>query len=332
VLFSFQISLALGLDLLFGDPQWLYHPVRAIGLLCTTFENLTRTWTSSLGMRMCGVITFVLVLGCTLTVLFTGLYLLAQVGGSLVIPVSVALLYLAIAAGDLAKHSEKVFSSLSSAHLDQARVDIGMLVGRETNDMNRVDISRACVESVAENFVDGVTAPLFWAFLFSLLFNGTLFDPITIAVFGAYFYKTINTMDSMFGYKNERYIEFGWIAARSDDVVNYIPARLSAAAIVIAATILGMDYKNSFRVLVRDRLKSSSPNSGYPEAAVSGALSIQLGGPAVYFGKPTKGHIIGEGQRAATIADIKRVNQLCLTSTLLFFAALIVLYNILIMA
>ena len=132
----------------------------------------------------------------------------------------------------------------------------------------------------------------------------------------------------MFGYKNERYREFGWLAARFDDLVNYIPARLSSLFIVFAASILQLDYKNSAKVLFRDRLKNSSPNSGYPEAAVSGALNIQLGGAAIYFGEKTEGQVIGAGLREAKPGDIKNANNLALTTTIIFFAALLLFYNL----
>jgi adenosylcobinamide-phosphate synthase len=331
VIFSLQISIGLLLDFLCGDPKWLYHPVRAIGTLCCIFESLTRKFMAPLGMRFCGILTFFLVLGTSVSILFVLFYLLVAVSNFLTALVSVMLLYMSFAAGDLLAHSKQVYSSLSSSDISQARSDVALIVGRETDHLDETEISRACVESVAENLVDGITAPLFWAVLAAILLGEIYFEPIVWAVAGAYFYKSVNTMDSMFGYKNERYREFGWMAARFDDLVNYIPARLSALCIVFAASILHLDYKNSAKVLFRDRLKNSSPNSGYPEAAVSGALNIQLGGAAIYFGEKTEGQLIGAGQRGALPGDIKNVNKLALTTSIIFFAALLLLYNLSVM-
>lgn len=328
MIFSLQISIAFGLDLICGDPEWLYHPVRVIGTLCNMFEFLSRKLFSALGMKFCGIITFFLVLGSSVSILFLLFYLLSQISSHISVIVAVILIYSSIAAGDLFNHSNQVHSSLARADIPQARRDVSLLVGRETSDMNEPEISRACVESVAENLVDGVTAPLFWAVLCALFFGRLIFEPIIWAVFGAYFYKTVNTMDSMFGYKNSRYIEFGWMAARFDDLVNYIPARISSIAIVLAAWFLRLDYKNSAKILYRDRLKSSSPNSGYPEAAVSGALNIELGGAAIYFGEKTEGHLIGAGQKCVTPDDIIYTNKLSLTSALIFFIVLLLVYNV----
>ena len=279
-------------------------------------------------MRFCGIVTFFLVLGSSVSIIFLVFYLLVPVSNFLTALVSVILLYMSFASGDLFAHSKQVYSSLSNSDIIQARRDVALFVGRETDHLDETEISRACVESVAENLVDGITAPLFWAVLAAFFLGGIYFEPIVWAVAGAYFYKTINTMDSMFGYKNERYREFGWLAARFDDLVNYIPARLSSLFIVLAAGILQLDYKNSAKVLFRDRLKSSSPNSGYPEAAVSGALNIQLGGGSIYFGEKTEVQLIGAGQRGALPGDIKNANNLALTTTIIFFAALLLLYNL----
>ncbi len=328
MIFSLQIAIALSIDFFCGDPKWLYHPVRAIGALCVCFESLTRKVLAPLGMRFCGIMTFFLVLGSSVSMLFLLFYLLAPFSIFLTAAVSVILLYMSFAAGDLLAHSNQVYASLSRSDISQARSDVALLVGRQTDHLDETEITRACVESVAENLVDGITAPLFWSVFAALLLGGIYFEPIVWAVAGAYFYKTVNTMDSMFGYKNERYIKFGWLAARFDDLMNYIPARLSSLFIVVAAAILQLDYKNSARVLFRDRLKNSSPNSGYPEAAVSGALNIELGGNAIYFGQKTEGQLIGAGQRGAMPDDIKHVNKLALATTIIFFAALLLVYNL----
>jgi len=314
--------------MIFGDPRWFYHPVRAIGLLCSSFESFSRTFFGWFGMRFCGILTFLLVIGSSASFLFLLFFLLARLGGIVSAFAAVILLYLGIAAGDLMAHSNRVYTSLAREDISQARHDVAMLVGRQTEEMDKIEISRACVESVAENMVDGITAPLFWAVILSTLLGGVIFDPIVWAVFGSYFQKAVNTMDSMFGYKNSRYIRFGWMAARFDDLVNFLPARLSSLFIVAAAFLLRLDYKNAAELLYRDRLKSSSPNSGYPESAVAGALGIQLGGPAIYFGERTAGHLIGAGQRQAHHDDIKQANFLCVIAAFLFLGVLLVFYNL----
>ncbi len=327
VLFSLQISIAVCLDLLCGDPKWFYHPVRGIGSLCTLFERICRNRLEFLGTRLCGIATFFLVLSVSLCILAVFFSMLQNVSRSAAAVAAVLLLYLLLAAGDLLDHSRRVYSSLQRSDIVQARADVAMLVGRETDTMNEGEIARACVESVAENTVDGVTAPLFWAVLVAFLCGDIFFQPLTWAVFGACFYKCVNTMDSMFGYRNERYVEFGWLAARFDDLVNFIPARLTALFIVAAAFLLKLDYRNGARILSRDRLKSSSPNSGHPEAAVSGVLNIELGGPAIYFGQRTESPRIGAGQKCASAIDIKSTNRLCIAAALIFFIALLLAYN-----
>ena len=271
------------MDLVCGDPRWLYHPIRGIGMLCVQFESYGRKLFASLGMRLCGVIVFVLVLSATLGTLFLLIAIVFKINEFLATIVSILLLYLSIALGDLLTHSKKVYDSLTRNDLEQAREDIALLVGRETDKMTETEIARACVESVAENFVDGVAAPLFWATVSAMIFFKLPGGPIIWALFGAYLYKSVNTMDSMFGYKNKKYIEFGWMAARADDILNYLPARLGSLAIVCSAFFLANDYRRSWQIVLRDHLKSSSPNSGFPEAAVSGALRVQLGGGSSLF-------------------------------------------------
>ena len=327
MLFTLQLTFVLGIDLVFGDPRWLYHPVRGIGMLCEQCELYGRKLFAFLGMRLCGVIVFLMVLSATLATLFILIVIVLKINLFLATIVSLLLLYLSIAMGDLLAHSRKVDDSLTRSDLEQAREDIALLVGRETDRMTETEIARACVESVAENFVDGVAAPLFWATVSAMILFKLPGSPMIWALFGAYLYKSVNTMDSMFGYKNKRYIEFGWMAARADDFLNYLPARLGSLAIVCSAFFLSKDYKRSFLILLRDHAKSSSPNSGFPEAAVSGALRVQLGGPAVYFGEPVKGQIIGHEFSGARVDDIARANKLCLGAAFVFLFFLITMYS-----
>jgi len=217
--------------------------------------------------------------------------------------VAIYLLYASLAARDLACHSRRVHMALTAGDLPLARQQVAMIVGRETATLDAAEVSRACVESVAENIVDGITAPLFWA---------ALFGPV-----GAMTYKAINTMDSMFGYKNERYREFGWAPARLDDLANYIPARLTSVLVIIAATLLGHSPLKAFHIWRRDRRCHASPNSAQTEAAVAGAFGIQLGGPSTYFGQLVDKPTIGDAKHVITPSHILSTNRLMLMTTII---------------
>ncbi|MDI9571365.1 MAG: adenosylcobinamide-phosphate synthase CbiB [Pseudomonadota bacterium] len=301
---EYQIVTAAVLDLLWGDPRWLPHPVRLIGRLALGAE----TWTRGLipTPRLAGIIA---VLGVLAAVAGVGWGLIAL--GSALHPrlgdaLSILILYTTLAARDLARHSGAVHESLADGDLAEARRRVGLIVGRDTDILDEQGVIRATVESVAENAADGVIAPLFLAFL-----GGPL---------GAFLYKAVNTMDSTFGYKNERYREFGWAAARLDDLVNYLPARLTAACIPVAALLTGLDARNAIRILWRDRHRHPSPNSGFPEAATAGALRVQLGGTNHYFGKPSPRPTMGDPLRPLTPRDILRANRLMFATYALILA------------
>jgi adenosylcobinamide-phosphate synthase len=195
------------------------------------------------------------------------------------------------------------------------------MVGRDTDNLDESGVVRACVESVAENLVDGTTAVLFWAFAAGL-FGGLLGYPtIAAGALGAICYKAVNTLDSMYGYKNERYELFGWFAANLDDLANFVPARVSALCVIISAFLLGYDGPGSARVCAADRLKHSSPNSGHTEAAMAGALGIELGGPARYFGQEVVKPRLGEALGTPRQHDIGRANRLAIMASVLFYVA-----------
>ena len=203
-----------------------------------------------------------------------------------------------------------------------------MIVGRDTDQLDKAGIVRACVESVAENMSDGIVAPLFWATTGAAFGQYSGDSPIIWGTTAAMLYKAVNTMDSMFGYKNERYLQFGSCAARLDDAVNVLPARISGISLVVAALLRRYDIKNSFRILVRDRQQHSSPNAGWPEAAMAGALGIQLGGESSYFGKPTEKATLGDPSVPPHARHIVQANTLVLTASFLclfFFSTLYLL-------
>ncbi|CAK8712631.1 Cobalamin biosynthesis protein CobD [Candidatus Electrothrix laxa] len=318
------------LDLLLGDPRWFPHPVRIIGRVALLAESLTRKL--PINTYNSGRLAVFLVLCSTGGACFCLFLLLSSAPQPLFLLGALLILYTTIAARDLIRHALQVVNALA-IDLETARKRVSMIVGRDTAQLDEAGIVRACVESVAENMSDGIIAPLFWAVIGATsgqLLNGS---PIIWGTTAAMLYKAVNTMDSMFGYKNERYLQFGSCAARLDDVVNFLPARISGFSLVLAALVCRpfcrSDMKNSFRVLMRDRQQHSSPNSGWPEAAMAGALGIQLGGESLYFGKLTKKPTIGDSFTSPQGHHIFQANTLILTASSLCLFSFGILYAIL---
>jgi adenosylcobinamide-phosphate synthase len=306
------------LDFLFGDPRWLPHPVRFIGWLCERYERLLRRAEQVASPVLLGVCSFFLVLLTTFVVAGLILAILGSITHAAALAGALLLLSLCLASGDLITHSRLVYNHLRTDDLKDARQAVSMIVGRDTATLDRSEVARACIESVAESLVDGITAPLFWALVASLFAGLLNSDPLVLAALGAICYKAVNTMDSMYGYRNERYLQFGRFAARVDDVCNFIPARLSGLCVVLAAAMLGYDSAAAWQVFLKDRLKSSSPNSGHTEAAVAGALNLQLGGTSIYSGVTHHKPLIGAGRKSAELDDIASVNRIVQTSAWLF--------------
>ncbi|MGO9137791.1 MAG: adenosylcobinamide-phosphate synthase CbiB [Syntrophales bacterium] len=305
---EYQIVVAILLDFISGDPPSLPHPVKLIGRFASFVETpLRRMFANARTAGAIAVLTVLVVTGLATYAVIIGAGLLHPLAADVV---SVVLLYTTFAARDLSRHSLNVYRELKAGNIVEARKKVALLVGRDTDILDTVGIVRATVESVAENTVDGVTAPLFFAFL--------------AGPAGAILYKAVNTLDSTFGYKNERYREFGWVSAKLDDVANYIPARLTALIIPFAAIILQLSPLNSLRMLLRDGKKHPSPNSGLTEAAVAGALSVQLGGLNYYFGQPSLRPTLGDPVKELGKNDIVRANALMLVTLILatsiFFA------------
>lgn len=296
---GYAILIAYGLDLLIGDPTYLPHPVRAMAQLAKTYETCWRHCLTN--QRLAGALTVVSVLVWVGGAVWGLLALAGRVHPWLADCLTIYLLYASLATRDLAAHSRRVYLALAAGDLALARQQVAMIVGRETATLDAHEVSRACIESVAENIVDGITAPLLWA---------AILGPM-----GAMLYKAINTMDSMFGYKNARYREFGWAPARLDDLANYLPARLTAALVVLAAALLGHSPVGALRIWRRDRRCHASPNSAQTEAAVAGALGLQLGGPSIYFGSVVAKPTIGDADQPITPAHILSTNRLMLVTT-----------------
>lgn len=303
------------LDLALGDPHGLPHPVRAIGHLISALEKGVRALfpASERGER-CGGMIFTL-----LVVLITGgasgglLAFAYDAGPWAGFTVHTILCYYALAARSLSRESMKVYSALAAGDTEGARKSVSMIVGRDTAALTETGIIKAAVETVAENTSDGVTAPLIY-----LALGGPVLGWI---------YKAVNTMDSMVGYKNETYRNFGRAAAKLDDLLNLIPSRLSAVLMIISARFLGMDGKNAAFIYKRDRKNHKSPNSAQTEAVCAGALRIQLAGDAVYFGRVVKKPTIGDPLREAEYQDIKRANRLMYLTAVLCLAVLMGLFG-----
>lgn len=281
------------LDLLMGDPEWLYHPVRLIGGLISRLEKRLRARGGNL-RRSAVILTVTTVL---VTMADTaGILVLLQQLGRIPLFIGMALLdWMGIAVTCMAKEARGVGKALEKG-LPEARKQIARIVGRDTQNLSGEEIIKATVETVAENTTDGVISPLFWALL-----GG----PVLLWGF-----KAANTLDSMVGYMDEKYRDIGWSSAKLDDILNYIPARLTALLMILAAFLTGMDGPNAFRIVRRDHANHKSPNCAWSEAAAAGAMHIQLGGTHEYFGKPVEKPTIGDADRPAEREDIRRANRL----------------------
>ncbi len=300
-------ALALGfcLDLLLGDPHWAPHPVRLIGWLIAALEKALRQIfpDTKNGLLTAGVFLVILVLGLSAGCTVLLLWLCTLVSPWLAFAVEVILSYQLLAARALRDESMKVCRCLEAGDLPGGRHAVSMIVGRDTDRLDETGVAKAAVETVAENASDGVIAPL-----------------IFLAIGGAplgMLYKAANTMDSMVGYKNDRYLYFGRCAARLDDVLNFIPARLAGALMCLAAPFAGLDEKDAWRIFLRDRKNHKSPNSAHTEAAAAGALHVQLAGSNYYFGKLVEKPTIGDDLQPVEPADIRRVNRLMLAASAL---------------
>lgn len=300
------------IDMIIGDPYWMPHPIRAVGRLISRLEKLARSGGSLalngvlLGLSVVSITAFV-----SLGVLTVGYCVNLWLGIALE---SVMCCYL-IAARCLTVESGKVRKALERGDVEGARKAVSMIVGRDTSVLDENGIARAAVETVAENTSDGVTAPIMYIGLFGAV--------------GGFIYKAVNTMDSMIGYKNERYRELGRFAAKLDDVLNFIPSRLTAVIMILSAFILRLDGRGAFRIWRRDRRKHASPNSAQTESVCAGALGLRLAGDAYYFGELHHKEYIGDPVREIEPKDITRANRLMyLTSAitaLIFFGVRILI-------
>lgn len=307
----FALGIGFVLDLVIGDPQWAWHPIRLIGAWISICEKGIRKIVpdTEKGLLAGGVILVILVTGVS-----TGIPLLLLWGAEWISPWLRLLLesifcYLLLATKSLKTESMKVYQELVKPDLKGARYAVSMIVGRDTDCLDEEGVAKAAVETVAENTSDGIIAPM-------------LFMAIGGAA-GGFFYKSVNTMDSMVGYRNDRYLYFGRFAAKFDDVLNYIPARLSAWLMIAASACSGLDAKNAKKIYLRDRYNHASPNSAHTEAVMAGALGVQLAGDAWYFGKLHQKKYIGDAHRHVTPEDIKTANHLLYATAILTIVILL---------
>ncbi len=307
---------AFVLDLLLGDPEKFPHPVKGIATAAYFFEKITRTICKNL--YLAGFITVAATLATTVIAVVVLLLLGHTFGKSGLYITAVILMYTALASKDLLRHSKNVYLALTEDNkLELARERVGMIVGRDTNNMNEKQVVTATVESVAENLVDGITAPLFWM-LMPTMFTDNQTTAIFLMVTGTMVYKTINTMDSLFGYKNDKYLRFGMVAAKIDDAANFLPARVTGCFIVITSFFCRLDGFGAARCFFKDRNKHTSPNAGHPEAAFAGALGMRFGGSALYHGIRVYKPYIGDEISPVTPATILKANRLALLSAVFF--------------
>ncbi|MCI7722750.1 adenosylcobinamide-phosphate synthase CbiB [Lachnospiraceae bacterium SGI.256] len=302
------------LDCIFGDPAWMYHPIRVIGNLISVLEKgLRKLLCSRIPASeqkkknerevLAGGILWILTVSLSFLVPAVLLFAAGKVHPAVRFLLETFWCYQIFAARCLVGESKKVYQKLKEDDLPGARRAVSMIVGRDTENLTAEGVTKAAVETVAENTSDGVTAPL----LFLLIGGAPL----------GFLYKAVNTMDSMLGYKNEKYLYFGRIPAKMDDVFNYIPARLTAWFMVAAAFLTGMDGENAWKIYLRDKRKHASPNSAQSEAVCAGALDVQLAGDAVYFGKVYKKDYIGDAIRKIEPEDILRAGKLMYMTTIL---------------
>ncbi|HBX22475.1 MAG TPA: cobalamin biosynthesis protein CobD [Desulfotomaculum sp.] len=280
-IFFWQALLGYIIDLLVGDPPRLPHPVVLIGNSIARLESVARkTFNSDAALKIAGVILAATVTVGSFAVTALLLYALREVSYLLFLLAGAWLVSTTIATKGLATAARDIKQLLAEGDLPGARRQVGMIVGRDTGDMDSGDVARATVETVAENFVDAVAAPLFYACL-----GGPAL---------AMAYRAVNTLDSMLGYKNEKYMYLGWASARLDDLAGYVPARLAGGLLLFAAWLSNRDWRRAWRAWRRDAAVHPSPNSGIPESVMAGTLGIQLGGRNVYGGVVSHRAFMGE--------------------------------------
>ena len=311
-----SIYTGYALDLIIGDPYSFPHPVRYIGKLISIVEKQIRKITSSdKGLKIAGFFLWFIVVGATfgITTLVLQLFKFNKLAYFIV---NTILIYTTLATKCLKDESVKIYKVLKTGDLEKSRIQLSYIVGRDTTNLNEKEIVRATVETVAENTVDGIIAPLFYGFI-----GGA---PLAMA------YKAVNTLDSTVGYKNDKYYYLGFASAKIDDIANYIPARLGVVLLSLGSLFAGFNFRDALKIGIRDRKNHKSPNCAFSEGAVAGALGIQLGGTNVYFGKEVYKPTIGDKTREIEIEDIVRTNKIMYSSSIISIIIFTVAYYLVI--
>ena len=298
-----QIIVGYTADLFIGDPYWLFHPVRWIGQFILFLESRLLKPESASKQKTKGLILLLLVSGVSFVIPFVILKLAFGVHTLLGLFIESFMIYQIFATKCLDVETKKVYIALKNGDIREARKAISFLVSRDTDDMSVEDIIKASIETIAENLGDGVIAPMFF-----------------VVIGGAplgWYYKSVNTLDSMVGYKNDKFNYYGYCSAKWDDVLNYIPARLTAIFILMAGFVLRFNLRNGIAMLKRDKNNHASPNSAYPESAAAGLLDIQLGGKASYFGEVSLKPTMGDANKKLEVNDLYKIKQLLYTTSVI---------------
>lgn len=299
----YGVLLGFILDIIIGDPHRLPHPVRWIGSFISLCESKVRKTFKGKGLIFGGLMITVLTVGLSVAVPLIILYFAYSISRFIGLLFEGVICFYMLALKSLRTESMRVYNALEKGDTEGARKAVSYIVGRDTQFLDDRGITKAAVETVAENTSDGVIAPLFYMIIFGAV--------------GGCVYKAVNTLDSMLGYRDEKYIYIGRIPARADDVLNFIPSRISALLMIFSSVVLRYDCKNALKIFIRDRYKHKSPNSAQTEAVCAGALDIQLAGDAYYFGKLYKKPYIGDNIREIEPTDIIRANRLLYSSALI---------------
>lgn len=310
-----MIALTIGyiLDLIFGDPQNFPHPIRLMGKLIEMVEKKLRVkCVSEKDERIYGVVLWFVVVGASFLVPALLLRIAFKINSTFAVILEGIMCYYILAVKSLRDESMKVYYALKNNNISEARRFLSYIVGRDVENLSASSIARATVETVSENTSDGVIAPM----IFIIIGGAPL----------GFMYKAINTLDSMVGYKNIKYVNFGRFSAKADDMFNYIPSRVSAYLMIAASFVLKMDYKNAYKIFKRDRYNHESPNSAQTESVCAGALNIMLGGGNYYGGILVSKPTLGDGNRDVEAEDIQKANKLMYaTSFLCFIMGIIIL-------
>lgn len=300
-------TLGYWLDIFIGDPKSWYHPVRALGKVINFLEKkLLKANERKSVKKMNGFILLLLMIFLAFIIPLLIIKLAFQIHPVLALVLEAWMLFQAFATRQLDRETKLVYKALKENNLQAARKYMSYLVSRDTGQMSQEDISKATIETISENTGDGIVAPLFFACI-----GGA---PLVWA------YKAVNTLDSMVGYKNSKYEDFGYASAKFDDILNYIPARLTSVFILFSGLLLKMNFKQGLKILMRDRKNHASPNSAYPEAATAGLLDIQLGGKASYFGVVSMKATMGEPNKKIDLKDLKKTSQLLYLTSFIAWA------------